>query len=73
MRRQWSLQFGRLGWLQGVEDWCLLPCRATRQARQETAGQELALGIHRSDYMLDAPSGGFLQVGPRSWGSKGAI
>lgn len=29
----------------------------------EGAGQpEVVLGVHRSDYMLDAPSGGFLQV-----------
>ncbi|GAX73563.1 hypothetical protein CEUSTIGMA_g1014.t1 [Chlamydomonas eustigma] len=35
---------------------------ATRSARQALAGGEIALGINRSDYMLDEPSGGFLQV-----------
>ncbi|KAG2487617.1 hypothetical protein HYH03_013756 [Edaphochlamys debaryana] len=36
----------------------------TRGARAalRAAGSEVALGIHRSDYMLDAPSGKFLQV-----------
>lgn len=36
--------------------------RSTRQVRQARADQELALGVHRSDYMLDEPSGCFLQV-----------
>ena len=35
---------------------------STRAARQALAGGELVLGVNRSDYMLDAPSGGFLQV-----------
>jgi glutathione synthase len=40
--------------------------RNTRPARQAMAAAgrpTLSLGVHRSDYMLDAPSGGFLQVG----------
>ncbi|KXZ48946.1 hypothetical protein GPECTOR_24g236 [Gonium pectorale] len=37
---------------------------ASRPARRglAAAGREVALGVHRSDYMLDAPSGKFLQV-----------
>jgi hypothetical protein len=37
--------------------------RDSRAARRRLAGREVVLGVHRSDYMLDAPSGGFLQVG----------
>jgi hypothetical protein len=37
--------------------------RDSRPARQRWVGREVVLGVHRSDYMLDAPSGGFLQVG----------
>lgn len=33
-----------------------------RQAAKTAGVQEVVLGVHRSDYMLDAPSGGFLQV-----------
>jgi len=36
--------------------------RDSRPARAARADRELVLGIHRSDYMLDAPSGKFLQV-----------
>ena len=36
--------------------------RDSRGARQKFAAASPVLGIHRSDYMLDAPSGGFLQV-----------
>lgn len=36
--------------------------RATVAARAGRRGSEVALGVHRSDYMLDAPSGRFLQV-----------
>lgn len=36
--------------------------RDSRPARRRWAGREVVLGVHRSDYMLDAPSGGFLQV-----------
>ncbi|KAI8475146.1 MAG: glutathione synthetase [Monoraphidium minutum] len=36
--------------------------RDSRTARRKLAEGEVVLGIHRSDYMLDAPSGGFLQV-----------
>ncbi|GBF95516.1 glutathione synthetase [Raphidocelis subcapitata] len=38
--------------------------RDSRPARRAAAaaGREVVLGIHRSDYMLDGPSGGFLQV-----------
>ncbi|KIY94777.1 glutathione synthase [Monoraphidium neglectum] len=36
--------------------------RDSRAARRRLAGREVVLGVHRSDYMLDAPSGGFLQV-----------
>lgn len=39
---------------------------ASAAARAEAAVPggvpEVVLGVHRSDYMLDAPSGGFLQV-----------
>lgn len=31
--------------------------RRTRPERQANKEQEVVLGIHRSDYMLDAPSG----------------
>ncbi len=34
--------------------------RETRAARAAT--RQLALGVHRSDYMLDTPSQGFLQA-----------
>lgn len=34
----------------------------TAAARQQCKSQKVVLGIHRSDYMLDAPSGTFLQV-----------
>lgn len=37
--------------------------RAARAAMASAGKPALSLGIHRSDYMLDAPSGGFLQVG----------
>lgn len=40
----------------------LLVLRETRAARARLAAKQVALGIHRSDYMLDAPSGRFLQV-----------
>ncbi|KAG2438087.1 hypothetical protein HXX76_005696 [Chlamydomonas incerta] len=40
---------------------CLQATRPERQAMQ-AAGREVVLGIHRSDYMLDAPSGRYLQV-----------
>lgn len=33
-----------------------------RAAAAAAGAQEVVLGVHRSDYMLDAPSGGFLQV-----------
>jgi len=36
--------------------------RPARQALAAAGTDEIALGIHRSDYMLDVPSGGFLQV-----------
>lgn len=39
--------------------------RETRPARAALADAgvpEISLGLHRSDYMLDAPSGRFLQV-----------
>ncbi|GIL90454.1 hypothetical protein Vretifemale_18104 [Volvox reticuliferus] len=38
--------------------------QTTRSARSalRAAGKEVVLGIHRSDYMLDEPSGKFLQV-----------
>ncbi|GLI68541.1 hypothetical protein VaNZ11_012982 [Volvox africanus] len=37
--------------------------QATRAARAlHEAGREVVLGVHRSDYMLDEPSGKFLQV-----------
>jgi glutathione synthase len=39
--------------------------RATRAERAARAGCEVVFGVHRSDYMLDYPSGRFLQVG---WG-----
>ncbi len=38
--------------------------KASRQARQALGERNISLGVHRSDYMLDAPSGGFLQVRP---------
>eukprot|EP00879_Flechtneria_rotunda_P024650 GHRR01026150.1.p1 GENE.GHRR01026150.1~~GHRR01026150.1.p1 ORF type:complete len:190 (+),score=57.37 GHRR01026150.1:148-717(+) len=41
----------------------LLQQTAAARAAAAAAGvQEIVLGVHRSDYMLDAPSGGFLQV-----------
>ncbi len=40
--------------------------QSTREARGRWAGSRPVLGVHRSDYMLDAPSGGFLQVGAHS-------
>lgn len=36
------------------------------------AGREVVLGVHRSDYMLDAPSGKFLQVRAQSGAGAGA-
>lgn len=36
---------------------------ATSAARAARRPSEIALGIHRSDYMLDLPSSRFLQVG----------
>lgn len=45
--------------------------RETRAARAARGARQIALGIHRSDYMLDAPSGRFLQVGRKActvWG-----
>lgn len=36
--------------------------RDSRPARSRWAGAAPVLGVHRSDYMLDAPSGGFLQA-----------
>ena len=45
---------------------------STRAARQALAGGELVLGVNRSDYMLDAPSGGFLQV-RAGVGGRGAL
>ncbi|MEW5313017.1 MAG: hypothetical protein WDW38_004612 [Sanguina aurantia] len=36
--------------------------RSSRAARLSRGSKDLVLGVHRSDYMLDAPSGGFLQV-----------
>eukprot|EP00197_Chlamydomonas_leiostraca_P013601 CAMPEP_0202858398 /NCGR_PEP_ID=MMETSP1391-20130828/955_1 /ASSEMBLY_ACC=CAM_ASM_000867 /TAXON_ID=1034604 /ORGANISM="Chlamydomonas leiostraca, Strain SAG 11-49" /LENGTH=492 /DNA_ID=CAMNT_0049537319 /DNA_START=188 /DNA_END=1666 /DNA_ORIENTATION=- len=36
--------------------------RAARAALAAKGKPEIALGVHRSDYMLDAPSGRFLQV-----------
>jgi glutathione synthase len=33
-----------------------------RAAAAAAGAKEVVLGVHRSDYMLDAPSGGFLQV-----------
>lgn len=40
----------------------LLVDSAPRRAELAAAGRAVVLGVHRSDYMLDAPSGGFLQV-----------
>jgi len=41
----------------------ILRSSRNRRATLAVAGRpEVALGIHRSDYMLDAPSKGFLQV-----------
>lgn len=42
--------------------------RGSRGARARFRAGEVVLGVHRSDYMLDAPSGGFLQVGGLSAG-----
>ncbi len=39
--------------------------RPVRAAQAAAGRPELSLGVHRSDYMLDAPSQGFLQV--RCW------
>ncbi len=54
--------------------------RATRPERAAQAGREVVFGVHRSDYMLDAPSGRFLQVGraagacgARGWGLWGQL
>ncbi len=48
---------------------------STRQARRALGVEsELVLGVNRSDYMLDEPSGGFLQVGGGSnEGDSGVI
>jgi len=35
---------------------------SSREQRARWADRAVVLGVHRSDYMLDAPSGGFLQV-----------
>lgn len=37
--------------------------KPARAAAAAAGAKEVVLGVHRSDYMLDAPSGGFLQVG----------
>jgi glutathione synthase len=36
--------------------------RPARDAAAAAGEKEVVLGVHRSDYMLDAPSGSFLQV-----------
>ncbi|WIA42733.1 hypothetical protein OEZ86_008676 [Tetradesmus obliquus] len=36
--------------------------KPARAAAAAAGAKEVVLGVHRSDYMLDAPSGGFLQV-----------
>jgi len=41
--------------------------RARRAALASAGRPEVALGVHRSDYMLDAPSQGFLQVRGGVW------
>jgi hypothetical protein len=40
----------------------LLADSAPGRAQLAAGGRQVVLGVHRSDYMLDAPSGGFLQV-----------
>ncbi len=40
----------------------LLDSSRAARAAVRSAGREVVLGVHRSDYMLDAPSGKFLQV-----------
>jgi glutathione synthase len=40
----------------------LLHDSAAARSATAAAGLEVVLGVHRSDYMLDEPSGGFLQV-----------
>lgn len=36
--------------------------KPARAAAAAAGAKEVVLGVHRSDFMLDAPSGGFLQV-----------
>lgn len=50
--------------------WVLRESRPQRQAR---SGSEIELGIHRSDYMLDQPSGRFLQVSGCQPGPAGSM
>ncbi len=40
----------------------LMTDTAAARRRWREAGREVVLGVHRSDYMLDAPSTRFLQV-----------